>query len=113
MYRLALMLPFVFWLSGCALLTPAPAPRPPLQPYAQELNRNMTYDLCKTGEVHVVVRGSPDDAQRAIADKANRAGVRWYNIIMINETVIPGRWYAEAIFYGTYAGSCAVSAPQT
>ncbi len=112
MHRLTLVLPLLFGLSGCALLTPAPVPRPPLQPYAQELSRSMTYDLCKTGEVHVVVRGSPDDAQRAIADKANRTGVRWYRIIMVSETVIPGRWYAEAIFYGTYAGSCVVSAPQ-
>ena len=73
----------------------------------------MTDGLCQAGSVHVVVRGSPDDAQRAIADKANRAGVRWYRIMMISESVIPGRWYGEALFYGTYAGSCAVSAPQT
>ena len=112
MHRLILTVFLIFGLSGCALLTPAPAPRPPLQPYAQELSKNMTYDLCKTAEVHVVVRGSPDDAQRAIAEKANRTGVRWYRIIMISETVIPGQWYGEAIFYGTYAGSCAVSVPQ-
>ncbi len=112
MHRLMLAVSLIFGLSGCALLTPAPASRPPLQPYAQELSLSMTYDLCKTGEVHAVVRGSPDDAQRAIAEKANRTGIRWYRIIMISETVIPGRWYGEAIFYGTYAGSCTRSAPQ-
>ncbi|WP_051150917.1 biofilm peroxide resistance protein BsmA [Tatumella saanichensis] len=104
-----LLLPLL--LSGCTLLTPTPEPRPPLKPYAQELSLGMTLDLCKLRSVQVMVHGSPDDAQRAIAAQANQAGVRWYRIIMITETVIPGRWYSEAIFYGTQPHRCEVTAP--
>ncbi len=103
--RFLKVMPLLF-LSGCSLITPAPQPRPPLQPYARQLNLAQTYDLCKIATVSVSVFGSPDDAERAIADKANRAGVRWYRIIMVSETVRPGRWYSEAVFYHTLAGSC-------
>ncbi len=92
---------FPLLLGGCALVHPTPVPRPPLQSYAQELNLAQTLDLCKTENVHVIVYGSPDDAERAIAARANQAGVRWYRIIMVSETVVPGRWYSEAIFYRT------------
>lgn len=92
---------FSLLLSGCSLVNPTPVPRPSLQPYAQELSLAQTLDLCKTASVHVTVYGSPDDAERAIAARANQAGVRWYRIIMVSDTVIPGRWYSEAIFYRT------------
>ncbi|WP_294903024.1 biofilm peroxide resistance protein BsmA [Tatumella sp. UBA2305] len=88
-------------LSSCALVNPTPVPRPPLKPYAQELSLAQTLDLCKTANVHVTVYGSPDDAERTIYAMANQAGVRWYRIIMVSDTVVPGRWYSEAIFYST------------
>lgn len=96
-----LTLCFSLLLSGCALVHPTPVPRPPLKPYAQELSLAQTLDLCKTANVHVTVYGSPDDAERAIHAMANQAGVRWYRIIMVSDTVVPGRWYSEAIFYRT------------
>lgn len=109
MRLLALLLSLL--LTGCSLLNPSPQPRPALKPYAQEITPGMALDLCRLRSIQVTVNGSPDDAQRAIAAQANQAGVRWYRIIMISETAIPGRWYSEALFYGTQPHRCDTTAP--
>jgi hypothetical protein len=66
-----------------------------------EINRAQSTGLPRLGSVSVSVRGSPDDAQRALAAKANAAGARYYQILLVDETTVPGMWYGTAILYGT------------
>ena len=64
-----------------------------------------SYGLPKLGTISAQVRGSPDDAQRAIAARANQSGATYYQILMLDETVLPGFWYATAILYGPSTGT--------
>ncbi|BAN97759.1 hypothetical protein E05_29930 [Plautia stali symbiont] len=42
--------------------------------------------------------------QRAIAARANQSGAVYYQILMVDETTMPGFWYATAILYGAPSG---------
>lgn len=101
MSRLSLF--FVLLLTGCSLTQTTPQPPPPVQ--AQEITRAQSTTLTRLGTVSVSVRGSPDDAARAIAAKANEAGAKYYVIQMVSETVMPGRWYSTAVLYGPSANA--------
>lgn len=95
-----LFLVLTLLLSGCAAFTTTPQAPPPPGHQAQEISRAQSYGLPKLGTITATTRGSPDDAQRAIAAKANQAGAVYYQILMLDETTIPSFWYATAILYG-------------
>ena len=86
-------------LSACNLLHTAPQPPPPATAYAQEITLAQSLNLPRLGTDNVVVRGSPDDAERALADIANARGAAYYRIVFVDDMRIPGMWYASAIFY--------------
>lgn len=96
---------FALLLASCSQFKTTPQPPPPAAEQAQEITRAQSTTLHRIGTVSVSERGSPDDAGRAIAAKANAAGARWYVIQMVSETVMPGVWYATAILYGPSATS--------
>ncbi|MEI2265990.1 biofilm peroxide resistance protein BsmA [Erwinia sp. CGal63] len=96
---------FMLLLAGCSQFKTTPEPPPPVKAQAQEITRAQSMTLTRLGTVSVSVRGSPDDAQRAIAAKANAAGAKFYLIQMVSETVMPGRWYSTAILYGPSASA--------
>lgn len=98
MYRLLLSL--LLLMAGCKSSTVSPEPLPPPAPYPQEINRAQSINLQQTGTLSVSVQGSPDDALRAIKVKASKAGVSWYRVQLLSETVVPGYWYSTAILYG-------------
>lgn len=93
-------LPVALLLAGCSQFQTTPQPPPPAASKAQEITRAQSSSLNRLGSITVNVRGSPDDAERAIAEKANAAGATWYLIQFVSETVMPGVWYASAILYG-------------
>jgi PBP1b-binding outer membrane lipoprotein LpoB len=95
-----IMIAFLLMLSGCSSLKTTPQQPPPPSSQAQEVSRAQSTDLPKMGNISVSVRGSPDDAERELAAKANQAGAAYYQIVMVDETVMPGLWYATAILYG-------------
>lgn len=97
--RWIIALPVALLLSACSALKTTPQPAPPPTDRAQEIVRAQSGNLVRLGTASVTVRGSPDDAERALADKANAAGARYYLIQLVSETVAPGMWYASAIFY--------------
>lgn len=99
MSRVVILL-LVLLTAGCSQLKTKPESPPPPTSQAQEVNRAQSLNLTKLGSITVNERGSPDDAERAIAAKANQAGASYYYIQMISETVMPGLWYASAIIYG-------------
>ena len=78
MRRFAALL-LVFLLSGCSALQGTPQQR--------------------MGTISALVRGSPDDAESAIKAQAVAAKADYYVIIMIDETIITGQWYSQAILY--------------
>jgi len=92
-------------LSGCSALKTTPQPPPAPAHQAQEITRAQSAGLPRLGSVTTQVRGSPDDAQRALAAEANQRGAVYYQIIMVDETVTPGYWYATAILYGASASA--------
>ncbi|MGB9095887.1 biofilm peroxide resistance protein BsmA [Erwinia sp.] len=91
---------FVLLTVGCSQLQTKPAPPPPPTSQAQEVTRAQSLTLRKLGTISVNEHGSPDDAERAIAAKANSAGATYYYIQLVSETVMPGFWYSTAILYG-------------
>ncbi|ADD78694.1 biofilm peroxide resistance protein BsmA [Pantoea ananatis] len=98
--RYALLLTLSLLLSGCSLFQVTPKPPPAPTGHAQSITRAQSGGLPKLGTISASVRGSPDDAQRAIAARANQAGAVYYQILMVDETVTPGIWYTTAILYG-------------
>lgn len=103
--RVSLFLALSLLLSGCSALTPTPQAPPPPTTHAQEINRAQSYGLPKIGTISVQVRGSPDDAERAIAARANQLGATYYQILLIDETVMPAFWYASAVLYAASPGT--------
>lgn len=99
MSRVVILL-FVLLAAGCSQFKTKPESPPPPTSQAQEVNRAQSLTLVKISTITVNERGSPDDAERAIAAKANQAGASYYYIQMVSETVMPGLWYASAILYG-------------
>ncbi|MEG5694917.1 biofilm peroxide resistance protein BsmA [Enterobacter quasihormaechei] len=98
MRRLTALL-LVTLLGGCSVLQGTPEPAPPVTDRPQEIRRNQTEGLQRLGTVSAIVRGSPDDAEDAIEAQAVAAKADYYVIIMIDETIITGQWYAQGILY--------------
>lgn len=98
MRRFAALL-LMLLLSGCSALQVTPQPAPPVADHPQEIRRNQTEGLQRMGTVSALVRGSPDDAEEAIKAQAVAAKADYYVIIMIDETIITGQWYSQAILY--------------
>jgi len=87
-------------LTGCAAFKTTPQAPPPPTSHAQEITRAQSDGLRKLGNITVTTRGSPDDAERALAARANQLGAVYYQILMLDETTLPGFWYGTAILYG-------------
>ena len=51
------------------------------------------------GTVSVLMYGSPMDVEAALKAKAEAAKADYYVIIMIDDTMVPGQWYSQAILY--------------
>ena len=98
MRRFAALL-LVLLLTSCSVLEGTPQPAPAATGYPQEIRRNQTEGLQRMGTVSVLVRGSPTDAEDAIKAKAVAAKADYYVIIMVDETIITGQWYSQAILY--------------
>jgi len=98
MRRFAALL-LVLLLTSCSVLEGTPQPAPAAASYPQEIRRNQTEGLQRMGTVSVLVRGSPADAEDAIKAKAVAAKADYYVIIMVDETIITGQWYSQAILY--------------
>lgn len=94
-----ILLVLAMLLSGCVALEGTPEPPPPLTAQPQEVRRNQTQGLEKIGSVSVMVRGAPSDAENAIRAKAVAAKADYYVITLVDETVIPAQWYAQAVMY--------------
>lgn len=86
-------------LSGCSALEGKPQPAPPVSDHPQEISRNQTQNLQEMGAVSVMVIGSPMDVEEQIKAKATAAKADYYVIQMMDDTVIPGRWYGRALLY--------------
>jgi hypothetical protein len=43
--------------------------------------------------------GSPDDALAEIKAKAVAAKADYYVVVMVDETIVTGQWYSQAILY--------------
>ncbi|ECW0092778.1 biofilm peroxide resistance protein BsmA [Salmonella enterica] len=91
-------------LSACSVLQGTPQPAPPVADHPQEIRRDQTQGLQRMGTVSALVRGSPDDAideirAKAAAAKAAAAKADYYVILMVDETVVTGQWYSQAILY--------------
>ncbi|EOP3517091.1 biofilm peroxide resistance protein BsmA [Escherichia coli] len=105
-YRFASLL-LVLMLSACSALqgTPQPAlqgtpqPAPPVTDHPQEIRRDQTQGLQRIGSVSTMVRGSPDDALAEIRAKAVAAKADYYVVVMVDETIVTGQWYSQAILY--------------
>lgn len=87
------------WLSGCSVLQGTPEAPPPLTSHPQEIKRNQTEGLQKIGTVSALVYGSPMDADAAIKEKVTAAKADYYVVVMVDDTVVPGQWYSQAILY--------------
>ena len=97
--RWLLPLLFAALLSGCAALEGKPQHAPPVSGSPQEIQRNQTQDLQQSGAVSVMTLGSPMDVEAEIKAKAAAAKADYYVIQMMDDTIIPGRWYARALLY--------------
>lgn len=86
-------------LSGCAVLEGKPQPAPPVSDHPQEINRNQTQGLQEIGAISVMVLGSPMDVEDEIKAKAVAAKADYYVILMMDEKIVPGRWYGRALLY--------------
>lgn len=89
----------VLLLSACSVLQGTPQPAPPVADHPQEIRRDQTQRLQRMGTVSALVRGSPDDAIDEIRAKAVAAKADYYVILMVDETVVTGQWYSQAILY--------------
>lgn len=98
MRRVAPLL-LVMLLSGCSVLQGTPEAPPPLSSHPQEIQKNQTEGLQKMGTVSAMVYGSPMDVEEAIKAKVTAAKADYYVIVMIDDTVVPGQWYSQAILY--------------
>lgn len=94
-YRFASLL-LVLMLSACSALQGTPQP---VTDHPQEIRRDQTQGLQRIGSVSTMVRGSPDDALAEIKAKAVAAKADYYVVVMVDETIVTGQWYSQAILY--------------
>ncbi|AUV02912.1 biofilm peroxide resistance protein BsmA [Phytobacter ursingii] len=99
MTRWFLALVVALFLSGCSVLEGKPQPAPPVSDHPQEISRNQTQNLQEMGAFSVSVLGSPMDVEDEIKARATAEKADYYVIMMMDDTVIPGRWYARAMLY--------------
>ncbi|MEO3740825.1 Protein of unknown function [Kosakonia oryzendophytica] len=97
--RVLLPVLLVLLLSACSVLNGNPQPAPPVSDHPQEIRRNQTQGLREIGSVSAAVLGSPMDVEREIKAKAAAADANYYVIQMLDDTIIPGRWYGRALLY--------------
>ncbi|WP_314144033.1 biofilm peroxide resistance protein BsmA [Buttiauxella noackiae] len=97
--RLLLAVLLATTLSACSVLQGTPEPAPPATGVPQEIQRYQTQGLTKIGTVTALEHGSPMDAERALEEKAVAAKADYYVILLNDETVVPGQWYAQAMLY--------------
>ena len=100
-YRFASLL-LVLMLSACSALQGTPQPAPPVTDHPQEIRRDQTQGLQRIGSVSTMVRGSPDDALAEIRAKAVAAKADYYVVVMVDETIVTGQWYSQAICRAGY-----------
>ena len=93
MRRFASLL-LVMLLSACSVLQGTPVADHP-----QEIRRDQSNGLQRIGTVSALVRGSPDDALAEIRDKAVAAKADYYVVLLVDETIVTGQWYSQAILY--------------
>ncbi|MFH7828356.1 biofilm peroxide resistance protein BsmA [Kluyvera chengduensis] len=86
-------------LSGCTILEGTPEAPPPVTDHPQEIRRNQTAGLQRIGTVSSLVYGSPMDVEASIKEKVAAQKADYYVIVMIDDTVVPGQWYSQAILY--------------
>ncbi|RKQ40092.1 biofilm peroxide resistance protein BsmA [Enterobacter sp. R1(2018)] len=86
-------------LCGCSVLQGTPQPAPPAANKPQEIQRSQTQGLIKIGTVTAMERGSPMDTETVIKAKAAAAKADYYLIVLNDETIVAGQWYAQAILY--------------
>lgn len=98
-WRKAWALALAALLSACNILQGDPAPPPPPTEQARLIRYNQTGTLEKIGTISVTVRGSPDDADRAIQRKADEHAAHYYTIVMKSDATLPGIWLARAVLY--------------
>ena len=89
----------VLFLSACSVLQGTPQPAPPVADHPQEIRRDQTQGLQRLRTVSSMVRGSPDDAVAEIRAKAAAAKADYYVILLVDETIVTGQWYSQAILY--------------
>lgn len=98
--RITTALLFLAALSGCSnMMQTTPVPHPAPTAKAQEITRAQTSTLTKLGAITAEAIGSPMDVEAEIQRKADAAGARYYVIMFNSETIVPGRWYSQAILY--------------
>ena len=98
------MLRFTPWLlalalCGCSALQGTPEAPPPALAHPQEIHRNQAGGLQRMGTISVMMQGSPMDVEAALKAKAEAAKADYYVVIMIDDTLVPGQWYSQAILY--------------
>lgn len=97
--RLSFTLSAILTLTACSVLQGKPMPPPPPTEKAQLIGYGQTATLEKMGAISVSVRGSPDDADRAIQQQADARGARYYTITLKRENMLPGLWTSRAVLY--------------
>lgn len=86
-------------LSACSVLQGTSQPAPPVANQPQEIQRYQTQGLTKIGTITALERGSPMDTEAVIKTKAAAAQADYYLIVLNDETIVAGQWYAQAILY--------------
>ena len=86
-------------LTGCSALQGTPKAPPPATDHPQEIQRNQTAGLQKMGTVSVLMYGSPMDVEAALKLKAEAAKADYYVVLLVDETIVTGQWYSQAILY--------------
>ena len=90
---------FTMLLCACSALQGEPMPLPPPTQHAQLIVYAQTGSLEKIGSISVNVRGSADDADRAIQQKADAYGARYYTITLKQEHALTNTWTSRAVLY--------------
>ncbi|MGX8943135.1 biofilm peroxide resistance protein BsmA [Symbiopectobacterium sp. Eva_TO] len=86
-------------LCACSTFQGKPMPLPPPTQQAQLIVYAQTSTLEKMGSISINVRGSSDDADRAIQQKADAYGARYYTITLKQEHELTNMWTSRAVLY--------------
>ena len=97
-YRFASLL-LVLMLSACSALQGTPQPAPPVTNHPQEIRRDQTQGLQRIGSQSTTHRGSPEHAEAPISANPDAATADYYVVVMVDETIVTGQWYSQAILY--------------